>query len=137
MIRYLDLIELIELAAEVTESTPAKIFKISKLDILSAAADAPRATFGGTDLYPSIHEKAAVLGFQIARNHPLLDGNKRLAISATIQFLMVNDFQLEFDVDDAENIVLKLAAGELTRDEYSSWIQSHLSPWVFIEDSEE
>ena len=135
MIRYLDLFELIDIAAEVTESTPATIFKISKLEILSAAAHAPQASFDGTDLYPSIQEKAAVLGFQIARNHPLLDGNKLLAISATIQFLMVNDYQLEFDVDDAEQIVLKLAAGELTKDEYSTWIQAHITPWEFIEES--
>lgn len=137
MTRYLDFFELIEVAAEAIESTPINIFRISKLEVLQAAAAAPKATFDGADLYPLIHEKAAVLGYQIARNHPLVDGNKRLAISATIQFLMINDLTLEFDIDDAEQIILSLAAGTLSREQFGDWIEAHMLPWAFTQSDAE
>ena len=134
MTRYLDIFELIAVAAEATESSSSNILKISKLEILEAALEAPKATFDGVDLYPLVHEKAAILGFQIARNHPMIDGNKRLAISASLQFLALNDLTLEFEIDDAEQTILNLAAGNLSKEDFGNWIKAHLVAWNYIED---
>jgi death-on-curing protein len=67
----------------------------------------------GTEAYPSLAEKAAALMHSIARNRPLVDGNKRLAWAATRVFCLMNGTDLRLPVDDAERLVVGVAAGEV------------------------
>jgi len=81
--------------------------------LLESAAARPRATAFGADAYRDVHEKAAALLHSLARNHALVDGNKRLALAATIAFYGVNGFRLTLTNDDAYALVMRVADGSL------------------------
>lgn len=79
--------------------------------LLESALARPRTTVGGRDAYPSFEEKAAALLHSLARNHALVDGNKRLALAGTIVFLGVNGRRLRATNDEAYDLVMAVAAG--------------------------
>jgi death-on-curing protein len=96
------------------------------LGALESPVAQPRATFAGTELYPSLAEKAAALGYSLALNHPFVDGNKRVAHAALETFLVLNGCELDAGVDDAERTILALAAGALAREQFVAWVTRHL-----------
>lgn len=69
---------------------------------LESATAQPRMTFGGEDLYPDFPAKAAALAFSLINNHPLVDGNKRIGHAALETLLVLNGFELDAGVDEAE-----------------------------------
>ncbi len=81
--------------------------------LLESALARPRATAFGEDAYAGIHEQAAALLHSIARNHGLVDGNKRVAMDATIAFFGVNGLRLTLTNDTAYHLVMSVAGGEL------------------------
>jgi death-on-curing protein len=81
--------------------------------LLESAAARPRATVFGADAYPSLEEKAAALLHSLARNHPLVDGNKRLALAGTIAFLGLDARALTWSNDEAYDVVIAVASGEI------------------------
>jgi death-on-curing protein len=81
--------------------------------LLEAALARPKATAFGKDAYPSLDAKAAALLHSLARNHALIDGNKRLALAATIAFYGLNGRRLTLTNEKAYDLVMKVAAGEL------------------------
>jgi death-on-curing protein len=85
--RFLTLIEVLELHRRVIEQSGGA-FGIRDIGLLESAIAQPRMTFGGEDLYPSLLEKAAALGFSIIMNHPFVDGNKRTGHAAIETFLV-------------------------------------------------
>lgn len=85
-------------------------------------------TYGGQSLYPTIEAKAAAVCFSLVSNHPFVDGNKRIGHAVMETFLVLNGFELLAPVDDSEQLILKLAAGQLPRDELVEWIVSHIQP---------
>ena len=91
---------------------------------LESSIAQPQMSFGGTDLYPSIPEKAAALGFALIQNHPFIDGNKRIGHAAMEAFLFMNGFELRAEVDDAEKVILDVAAGSMSRQEFLAWVQA-------------
>jgi death on curing protein len=91
-VRYLTLGEAIELYRRVvTQSGGAS--GIRSLEALESALAQPRATFGGKDLYPSLVDKAAALGFLLIKDHPFLDGNRRPGNAAIEAFLWGDRFR--------------------------------------------
>jgi death-on-curing protein len=64
-------------------------------------------------------------GFGLARNHPFVDGNKRIAFIATALFLRLNGYRLSSDPLDEIQTMLSLAAGELSEEEFAAWIRNH------------
>jgi death-on-curing protein len=98
------------------------------LNGLESALAQPKATFEGRDLYPTLHEKAAALGFSLVRNHPFVDGNKRVAHAAMETFLLLNGRQLEASVEEQERLMTDLAAGQVEREQLVSWLDAHTSP---------
>jgi death on curing protein len=85
---------------------------IRDLGLLDSAAHRPTSTVFGSDAYPSIHEKAAVLLESLVRNHPLVDGNKRLGWLATYVFYGLNGYQLDAPDDEAYALIIELASGQ-------------------------
>ena len=81
--------------------------------LLESALGRPQAKVFGKDAYPAIHEKAAALLHSLARSHALVDGNKRLALAATIAFYGMNGMRLTLTNDDAYRLVMSVATGEL------------------------
>ena len=97
--------------------------------LLESALSRPRATAFGADAYPTLEEKAAALLHSLARNHALVDGNKRLALAATIAFLGVNDRRLTSSNDEAYDLVIAVATGETGEvSAISSLLKGHLAP---------
>ncbi len=105
-IDYLTVDDLLEIAAGILPTV-----EIRDVGLLAAAAGRPRSSAFGTDAYPSFPEKAAALLHSIARNHALVDGNKRLAWSAARVFCLLNGRDLELGVDEAEAMVVGAATG--------------------------
>ena len=108
MTDYLSLDDLLEIAEGIVERV-----HVRDLGLLASAAARPQMSVYGDDAYPTLVDKAAALMHSIARNHCLIDRNKRLAWSATRVFLIMNDADLAYEIDDAEQLVLGVAKGEL------------------------
>ncbi|WP_137145721.1 type II toxin-antitoxin system death-on-curing family toxin [Mycolicibacterium sp. CR10] len=88
--------------------------KVRDYGLLDAAVARPQATVFGVDAYPEVWDKAAALLQSLARNHALVDGNKRTAWAAAWTFLHLNGFELaaDFDVDRAERLMNEVATRE-------------------------
>lgn len=106
---FLNLEELLHVATRTLGSQP----EIRDVGLLESALARPRASAFGEDAYPTIHEKAAALLHSLARNHALVDGNKRLALAATIAFYGMNGMRLTLTNDAAYELVIEIASGEL------------------------
>lgn len=106
---YLRLSELLHVA----ERTLAGDVPVRDPGLLQAALARPQASAFGGDAYPTLEEKAAALLHSLARNHALVDGNKRLALAATIAFLGINGRRLTLTNDEAYQLVMEVAAGHL------------------------
>ncbi|MGA6157913.1 type II toxin-antitoxin system death-on-curing family toxin [Stenotrophomonas sp. NPDC087984] len=106
---YLTLTELLNLAERLGAD------EVRDYGLLESALARPQASIFGQDAYPDMWQKAAALMESLARNHALVDGNKRLSWYATWVFLHVNGHPLsaDFDVDEAERFVLSVCQGEL------------------------
>jgi death-on-curing protein len=81
--------------------------------LLESATARPRATVFGTDAYETLEDKAAALLHSLVRNHALIDGNKRLALAATVAFLGVNGRRLTLSNDQAYELIIEVATGKL------------------------
>ncbi len=95
--------------------------------LLASAAGRPLTSAFGEEAYPTFAEKAAALMHSLARNHALVDGNKRLAWAAARVFCLLNGRDLTFTVDEAEALVLAVARGDLEVPEIAASIDVHLT----------
>jgi death on curing protein len=102
-------------------------FVVSDQGLLASAAARPRMTAFGADAYHTFAGKAAALMHSIARNHALINGNKRLAWAATRAFCLLNGHDLVFTVDDAERLVQSVARGELEASDIERVLAAHLT----------
>jgi death-on-curing protein len=89
---------------------------VRDLGLLDSACHRPQAGFFGQDAYPTLAGKAAALMHSLACNHALVDGNKRLALLATVVFLRINGYNLALTDDEAFDLTLSVAAGNLDAD---------------------
>jgi death-on-curing protein len=111
------------IAEAVTGLDAATLSRSPRFDLLDSALHAPQASFAGQEPYPDFVDKAAVLAVRIAKNHPLLDGNKRLVWGCLVMLVVLNGHQLEVPPDDAVNTMLAVAAGELDEVGLSGWLE--------------
>lgn len=72
---------------------------------------------------------AGEYGYGLAKNHAFVDGNKRIAFVATNVFSLLNGFELEAPEPETVNIMLGVADGSLTREEFAAWIRSRIVPF--------
>lgn len=124
--RYLTLQQLLFLHQRIISQSGGSPGVRSLAAVESALAQ-PLMTFDGEALYPTLIEKAAALGFSLIMNHPFVDGNKRIGHAAMETFLVLNGFEIMATVDEQEAIVLRLAAGAVTRDEWLAWLLTHVA----------
>ena len=106
---FLDLEALLHVATRTLRTEP----EVRDYGLLEAALARPQTSAFGEDAYPGIHEKAAALLHSLARNHALVDGNKRLALTATIAFYGMNGMRLTLTNDEAYDLVIGVASGRL------------------------
>ena len=100
--------DLMKVAARVIGSQPL----VRDHGLLEAAAFRPQASVFGADAYPTLWDKAAAMMESLARNHPLVDGNKRLALAGTVVFLGMNGFRLTMNNDEAYDFTIKVSTRE-------------------------
>ena len=125
--RYLSAEEVVELHARVIEQSGGAS-GIRDRGALESAVGQPLQTFAGEELYPSLVSKAAALGYFLVRNHPFVDGNKRAGHAAVEVMLVLNGFEISASIDQQEQVFISLAEGELTRAEFTAWVELHTAP---------
>ena len=123
--RYLTLREVLEIYQHVME-IGGGAQGIRDLHTLQSSIAQPRMTFGGQELYESVVPKAAALGYSLIKNHPFVDGNKRVGHAAMETFLMLNGYEVQAEVSEQEDVILKVAAGEIERAELEQWLHEHV-----------
>ena len=93
--------------------------------MLDSALNTPFQTFAGKDVYPSLQQKAARLCFGLVKNHPFVDGNKRIGAHVMLVFLALNGIELQHTQTELSEVILQLAAGTLQSTDLLDWILSH------------
>jgi death-on-curing protein len=128
IVQYLDLADYVAIVEATTGLDFITIEKVADLGLADSALHAPAAGFDESDFYPDFIDKAAVLVVRLAQNHPLPDGNKRVAWVAMRLFLDVNGrrFDTPPDVEEAETAMLAVAAGESRESEMAAWLRERL-----------
>ena len=91
---------------------------VKDLGMLESAINAPFQTFNYQDMYPTIQQKAARLCYGLVKNHPFIDGNKRIGVHAMLVFL-------EYSQEELYTIILKIASSQATIEDLSTWIINH------------
>jgi death-on-curing protein len=109
-VEYLSLEDLLGLVA-VLDAGPVR-----DLGLLDSACHRPRSGIFGQEAYPALAGKAAALLHSLAGNHALVDGNKRLALLATVVFLRINGYRLDLADDEAFDLIISVAGGQLDVD---------------------
>ncbi|WP_410580424.1 type II toxin-antitoxin system death-on-curing family toxin [Amycolatopsis sp. lyj-108] len=123
-IEYLTLDDLLTLATDLGVS------RVRDVGLLDAAAHRPQSSLMGQDAYPGLHEKAAVLLESLVRNHPLVDGNKRLGWMAVFVYYGLNGVDLEAPEDDAYELVIAAATGAAGYEEAAQRLAEWARPEV-------
>ena len=129
MTRYVTLVEYFWLAEQVTGVAASTLAKASRSDLADSALHAPQAGLGDMDYYPDIYDKAAVLVCRLAWNHPLPDRSKRGAWAALAMFIDLNDGTWDPnppDIDQAEEAMLAIAAGEVDETWTAAWLEERV-----------
>jgi death-on-curing protein len=122
------LADFVETAAVILDEEYEVIERLPGLALAESAIGAPFAGFGDEDAYPQLLDQAAVLIAHLARNHPLPDGNKRVALALTILFLERNGERWgEPDHDRDVGMVERIAGGAADHREISVWIGDRIS----------
>jgi death on curing protein len=103
----------VEQALRIARTAVGGPVQVRDIGLLEAAVHRPRARVLGQDAYPDLTGRAAALLHSLARNHPLVDGNKRLAWLATYVFLAKNGVVIDPDDDEAYDLVIAVAAGTI------------------------
>lgn len=99
---------------------------VREIGLLESALEQPFATFAGQELYPTLADKAARLGFSLICNHPFVDGNKRIGVFAMLVFLTVNGARLTCSNDDVIRLGLGVASGSMNYDALLDWILTYI-----------
>lgn len=122
--RLLSVADVIEIYCRVIDQSGG-LFGIRDLGALDSAVSQPSMTFGGVDLYPTIPEKAAALGFSLIQNHPFVDGNKRTGHAALETFLVLNGYELKSQEGDQFDLIMSVASGIANRESFTEWVVEH------------
>lgn len=125
--RYLSINEVLLVHKKIIEQSGGMQGLLNEGALESAVAQ-PQMTFDGIDLYPTITEKASALGYSLINNHPFQDGNKRIGHAAMEIFFILNGYEINplISIDEQESVILKVAASEMNREEFTSWLRQNI-----------
>lgn len=98
---------------------------IRDVGMLDSALKTPLQTFDENELFPSVLDKAARLAFGLIKNHPFIDGNKRIGTHAMLIFLALNNIMLSYKDEELIDIILKVASGKANENDLYTWIKNH------------
>lgn len=124
MAEYLDLADYVLIAEAVLGVAAEEIARWPGIGLAESALHAPAAGFEGVECYPDVIDKAAVLCVRLARNHPLPDGNKRVAYLALLEFLARNGVEwIPPSVEEMVATIEGVAAGRILERELAAWLR--------------
>jgi death-on-curing protein len=126
-LEYLDLADYLLIAEAVLGVPAEEIARWPGIGLADSALQAPAAAFESVELFPDLIDKAALLCVRLARNHPLPDGNKRVAYLAMLEFLARN--QVEWappSVAETVGTIERVAAGTVSESELADWLRESL-----------
>lgn len=125
----LSLADFLLIAEAVIDVDAQRIARLPGIAGAESALAAPNAGFGDVELYPELHKKAAILCSRIIRNHPLPDGNKRVAYVCMIEFVRRNgaEWAPVASLDERAETIERLAAGVLTEDGFAAWVARQIA----------
>ena len=103
-------------------------YGIRDMEMLLSAAERPKASFDGRDLYPDPVSKTAALMESLIRNHPFIDGNKRAGVAAAGLFLLQNGYRLTASNAALADFALGVAQSRYTLAESKPWLHAHIQP---------
>lgn len=125
---YLKLDDVLAIACEVLGLEVDALVHVTDLGLADSALAQPQAGFAEVEFHPSIEAKAAALMFALARNHAFIDGNKRVAVLATLQFLNLNGQDLNLSPpEEAFKTTVGVAAGQISRDDLTAWVRARMA----------
>ena len=125
--RYVSVEDVLAISGEVLGVDSVNAVHSAKVALVESAVARPASGFGGQEFYPTVAAKAATLMFGLARNHALLDGNKRTALLSTLMFLDKNGYTLPLlDVNEALQLMVGVAAGGFSVGALTEWISGRL-----------
>ena len=131
-VEYLGLADFLLIAEAVTSIRAEVLVMSADLALADSALNAPVASYGGVEAHPEFPEKVAVLGWHLCRNHPLIDGNKRVAYLAMREFAARNGIEWwpppadGPDGEETAKVMWDLAAGRLSVEELTAWVADRL-----------
>ncbi len=97
------------------------------LKLLDSALAQPKMTFGGKYVHKTLFQKAAAYGYHVCKNHPFVDGNKRVAFVLMDIFLQKNGWEIVAHEEEAYSLMMTLASGKLTKAQLTLWLKEHSS----------
>ena len=124
--RYLTVDEVLALHSRIIASSGGSP-GVREPNVLDSAVAQPQMTFGGVDLYSTVARKAAALGHSLISNHPFIDGNKRVGHAAMEVMLLLNGHEIVASVDEQEEVIIAVASGTMSRDEFASWVEQRVT----------
>lgn len=101
------------------------ILGIRDTNLLDSALAQARMTVGGKFVHSSIYEKTAAYGYYLCKNHPFVDGNKRVAFVVMDIFLQKNGWELKSSEEEAYSMMIELADGKISKPLLVKWIKEH------------
>ena len=99
---------------------------IREKGLLESALAAPFQTFAGIELYPTVLEKAAMLGYSLVSNHAFVDGNKRIGMLVMLVFLEANGLPIQATNEEITHVGLSVAAGEMDYEALVAFLNAHI-----------
>lgn len=129
---YLGLGDIVVIASQVLRIEPEVLLRTSRINAADSAVHAPAASFDGVEFHPGLARKVAVLGYRLLRNHPFLDGNKRVAFLAMVEMAERNGATWTEPVDDPEGdntveMMLAAAAGTIDEATFVQWVETRVT----------
>jgi death on curing protein len=118
--------QFVQAAGAVLEIEPQQLVPAIKIPLAESALAAPFANFGGEDFYPDSIQRAAILASRIMRNHPLPDGNKRVALILMDVYLQSEGFEFVAEAEETDRIFRSVAASSLTEEAFTDWVRSRV-----------
>jgi len=121
MTTFIDLEDALEVVAKLG-------FYVKEVGLLDSALARPKTSLFGEDAYGSLELKAAAMCHSLAKNHALVDGNKRTTWTLLVSFLFINGVKHNFTADEGMEFVLGIATDSITLEEAAKIILAHMVP---------
>jgi death-on-curing protein len=131
-VNYLGLGDIVLIASKVLCIEPEVLLRTSRINVADSAVHAPAASFDGVEFHPGLARKVAVLGYRLVRNHPFLDGNKRVAFLAMVEMAERNGANWNEPPDDSDGdatveMMLAAAAGTIDEVTFVRWVGTRVA----------